>query len=114
VRYCVSHDNAECNHAAESTELQSVTKADETRDRDLLQSPLGYGDSDLTRLAKTMLHSRLERVCAAQFGVDDYQSNSPVNGDRKSDKKEDPGNETCLLESIWLSNDTSASALTSA
>ena len=37
-----------------------------------------YRYSNQSRPSKTRLHSRLERVCTAQFGVYDYQIYRPV------------------------------------
>lgn len=53
-----------------------------------VQYPLGQRNGNEPRLAKAMLDSRLERVGAAQFRVDDYKLDSPIDGHGEADQEE--------------------------
>lgn len=68
MRYGVSHYDAERQHPTEG------------------KGPLCHRNCDQPCSAETMLHCRLERVCAAKLAVDDYELNRPVDHDRETDE----------------------------
>lgn len=55
-----------------------------------------------------MLHCCLERVCAAELRVYDYETDRPVNGHGEDDEEDYACDEARLLECVWLTNDASA------
>jgi hypothetical protein len=57
-----------------------------------------------------MLHGSLERVCAAQLRVDDYQADSPVHHNCQADEENGACDEAGVADGVGLSNDTSTSA----
>jgi hypothetical protein len=56
-----------------------------------------------------MLHGRLERVCAAQLGVDDNEADGPVDHDGKANQECGACDEAGVANGVWLANDASTS-----
>lgn len=88
--YRVSNDDAEGNHPSKG------------------ESPLSDRDCDQAGLAETVLHSGLERIGSTQFGVLDNQANRPIDSDGQHEQEDNAGQEACLFECVWLSNDSRA------
>jgi hypothetical protein len=72
------------------------------------EGPLRDRDCDESRLAEAMLHGFLKGVCPTQLRVRNNEPNRPIHGHRQTNKEEHAREKTRLLESIWLSNDSSA------
>jgi hypothetical protein len=74
-----------------------------------IQHPLCQRYGHQTRPPKAMLHGSLERVCAAEFRVDDDQADGPVHNDCKGDEENGACDEASLTEGVGLSDDSSTS-----
>lgn len=57
-----------------------------------------------------MLYGRLKRVGPAEFRVDDNQTDGPVDHDGKGDQEHGACDEACVLQSVGLADDASATA----
>ena len=76
-----------------------------------IQEPLRERYRYQPRFPKTMLYRSLERIGAAELGIDDDEPYSPVYHDGKTDEEGGACQEACIANSVWLADDTSSSAL---
>ena len=87
--YAVSHNDTERDHAAKG------------------ERPLRQRYRYQTWCAKTVLHCGLERVGAGQLGINDNETDGPVDRDCQRDEQYDPHGETGSSECVGLSNNPS-------
>jgi len=58
-----------------------------------------------------MLYRGLERVGSAELGIYDDEPYCPIHDDGEADEERGPCYEACVTDSVWLTDDASASVL---
>lgn len=75
-----------------------------------IQYPLRQRNCHQPRLPETVLDSRLERIGAAEFRIDDYELDRPINGYGEADEEESACDEASIVEGVRLADDSCSSA----